>query len=84
LTPFWPFFRNAHLATIAGNYWRRNLDPQRFPVATRLFDTAPGVRVLVHSQAPTGEPKAHAMIIHGLEGSSAAGYACSLAQALLQ
>ena len=84
MTPFQPFFRNAHLATIAGNYWRRNLDPKRFPVTARLFETEPGVRVLVHSQLPGVEPKAHAIIVHGLEGSSAAGYACSLAQALLE
>jgi len=83
LTPFHPFFRNAHLATIAGNYWRRNLDPQRFPVSERLFETEPGVRVLVHSQMPEAEARAHAIIVHGLEGSSAAGYACSLAQAML-
>jgi predicted alpha/beta-fold hydrolase len=84
LFPFQPFFRNAHLATIAGNYWRRNLDPARFPVTARLFETEPGVRVLVHSQLPHRRPKAHAVIVHGLEGSSSAGYACSLAQALLE
>jgi hypothetical protein len=84
LTPFRPFFRHPHLATIAGNYWRRNLDPKRFPVTGRLFETEPNVRVLVHSQVPSGEVRAHAIIIHGLEGSSAAGYACSLAQALLE
>jgi predicted alpha/beta-fold hydrolase len=84
LIPFRPFFRNAHLATIAGNYWRRNLDPVRFPVSARLFETEPGVRVLVHSQLPHSRPKAHALIVHGLEGSSSAGYACSLAQALLE
>lgn len=83
MTPFQPFFRNPHLATIAGNYWRRNLDSVRFSVTARLFDTEPGVRVLVHSQVPAGCPKGHAIIVHGLEGSSAAGYACSLAHALL-
>jgi predicted alpha/beta-fold hydrolase len=84
LIPFQPFFRNPHLATIAGNYWRRNLDPIRFPVSAQLFETEPGVRVLVHSQLPAGRPTAHAIIVHGLEGSSSAGYACSLAQALLE
>ncbi len=84
MIPFRPFFRNPHLATIAGNYWRRNLDPVRFPVTARWFDTEPGVKVLVHSQAPAGQLKANVIIIHGLEGSSNAGYACSLAQALLE
>jgi hypothetical protein len=30
LTPFDPLFRNPHLATIAGNFWRRPLDEKRF------------------------------------------------------
>jgi predicted alpha/beta-fold hydrolase len=84
LIPFRPFFRNPHFATIAGNYWRRNLDLQQFPVTARLFETEPGVRVLVHSQFPAGRPRAHAIIVHGLEGSSEAGYARSLAEALLE
>jgi predicted alpha/beta-fold hydrolase len=84
LRPFVPFFRNPHLLTIAGNYWRRNLDEQRFPVQAKFYDTEPGVQVLVHSQAPAGEPVAHLIMVHGLEGSSAAGYARSLSQAALE
>ena len=84
LPPFVPFFRNPHLLTIAGNFWRRELDEQRFPVTTKLYDTEPDVQVLVHSQAPAGEPIAHLILVHGLEGSSAAGYARSLAQAALE
>jgi predicted alpha/beta-fold hydrolase len=82
--PFVPFFRNPHLLTIAGNYWSRELDEQRFPVRTRLYDTEPGVQVLVHSQAPPGDPIAQLILVHGLEGSSAAGYARSLTQAALE
>jgi uncharacterized protein len=84
LRPFVPFFRNPHLLTIAGNYWRRNLDEQRFPVQARFFHTEPGVQVRVDSQMPEGEPVAHLILVHGLEGSSAAGYARSLAQAALE
>jgi len=84
LPPFVPFFRNPHLLTIAGNYWRRDLDEQRFPVETKFYGTEPGVQVLVHSQAPAGEPVAHLILVHGLEGSSSAGYARSLAQAALE
>jgi predicted alpha/beta-fold hydrolase len=84
LEPFVPYFRNPHLLTIAGNYWRRELDERRFPVQTVLFDTEPGVQVLVHSQAPAGEPVAQLILVHGLEGSSSAGYARSLAQAALE
>jgi uncharacterized protein len=84
LRPFVPFFRNPHLLTIAGNYWRRELNVQRFPVQAKFFDTEPGVQVLVHSQAPATEPIAQLILVHGLEGSSSAGYARSLAQAALE
>jgi uncharacterized protein len=84
LQPFVPFFRNPHLLTIAGNYWRRDLDERRFPLETKFYDTEPGVQVLVHSQAPAGEPIAHLILVHGLEGSSSAGYARSLAQVALE
>jgi uncharacterized protein len=84
LRPFLPFFRNPHLLTIAGNYWRRNFDGDRFPVTATLYETEPGVQVLVHSQTPVSEPIAQLILVHGLEGSSAAGYARSLAQAALE
>ena len=82
--PFVPYFRNPHLATLAGNYWQRNLDELRFPVQTRFYETEPGVQVLVHSQMPASEPAAQLIMVHGLEGSSSAGYARSLAQAALE
>jgi len=84
LDPFVPLFRNAHLLTIAGNYWPRELDERRYPVTERLYETEPGVQVLVHSQHPPGEATAHVILVHGLEGSSAAGYARSFSQAALQ
>ena len=84
MEPFVPLFRNPHLLTIAGNYWPRGLDEQRFPVAANLYETEPGVKVLVHSQRPSGSPVAELVLVHGLEGSSAAGYARSLAHGALQ
>jgi predicted alpha/beta-fold hydrolase len=84
LSPFVPFFKNPHLLTIAGNYWPRELDERRFPVEARLFPTEPGVQVLVHSQRPAAPPVAELIVVHGLEGSSDAGYARSLAQAALE
>jgi uncharacterized protein len=84
LRPFVPLFRNPHLATIAGNYWTRELDEERFPVTAQLYETEPGVQVLVHSQRPAGETLAEMILVHGLEGSSDAGYARSLAQAALR
>lgn len=84
MRPFVPFFRNPHLLTIAGNYWHRPLDEQRFPVRSEYCETELGVQVLVHSQMPPGEPIAQLVMVHGLEGSSAAGYARSLSQAALE
>jgi uncharacterized protein len=84
LDPFVPLFKNPHLLTIAGNYWPRRLDVQGFPVQAKLFRTAPDVQVLIHSQYPAGEPSVELILVHGLEGSSDAGYAQSLAQAALE
>jgi len=84
LRPFVPIVKNPHFLTIAGNYWRRNLDVDRFPVEEKLYETEPRVQVLVHSQCPDGEPLGQLILVHGLEGSSAASYACSLAQAALE
>lgn len=81
---FVPLFRNPHLLTIAGNYWPRGLDEDRFPVQARLYETEPGVKVLVHSQWPAGKTVAEAILVHGLEGSSTAGYTRSLSQAALE
>jgi predicted alpha/beta-fold hydrolase len=90
LEPFVPLFRNPHLLTIAGNYWPRPADPARFPIVAELYETEPGVQVLVHSQycppGPEGQATvpAHLVLVHGLEGSSEAGYARSLSHAALQ
>ncbi len=84
MQPFQPLFRNSHAATIAGNFWPRDLDLHRFPVRARFFRTEPDVQILVHSQRPLIPPKAELILIHGLEGSSQAGYACSLAQTALE
>ena len=43
-----------------------------------VYETEPGVRVLVHSQRPAGDAKGELILVHGLEGSSASGYARSM------
>ena len=83
MRPFNPLFKSPHLLTIAGNYWPRRLDEQRFPTQAKLYETEPDVQVLVHSQRPPADPAAEVILVHGLEGSSDAGYARSLAQASL-
>lgn len=83
MQPFDPLFTNPHLATIAGNFWPRTLDSESFAVSERYFETEPGVQVLVHTQRPDVSPKGELILVHGLEGSSQAGYARSLAQTAL-
>jgi uncharacterized protein len=84
LERFDPLFRNPHLATIAGNYWKRPDGVSRWPVEAVIYQTEPDVRVLVHSQCPAGKPCGELIIVHGLEGSSDAGYARSMAYAALE
>lgn len=48
------------------------------------YQTEPGVQILVHSQRPSGAPRGQLVLVHGLEGSSQAGYARSLAAAALE
>ncbi len=82
--PFRPLFPNPHLATIGASLWPRLLDHRRFPVEPRRFRSEPEAQVLVLVQRPEGEPRAHAVLVHGLEGSSESAYMLSLAQMLLE
>jgi hypothetical protein len=84
VTPFDALFRNPHLATVAGNFWRRPASEHRWKVDALVYRTAPDVRVLVHLQRPEAQPKGHLVLVHGLEGSSAAGYARSMAHHALE
>ena len=81
-TPFVPFFRSAHLSTIASNFWKRPITIPLFPVTRRIYRTAPDVAVAVDEQTPS-DPIAHVLAIHGLEGSSNSGYLLSLSHELL-
>jgi predicted alpha/beta-fold hydrolase len=82
LRPFVPYFRNPHLSTIAGNFWKRPVDEARFPTRGVIYDGEPGTRVLVEENRPEGEPRGEVVLVHGLEGSSRSGYMISMAQAL--
>jgi hypothetical protein len=84
LRPFEPFFKNPHLSTMAGNFWSRPQVDRRWPVEAVIYQTEPEVRVLVHAQRPDGPPRGEIIFVHGLEGSSAAGYARSMAYAALE
>jgi uncharacterized protein len=84
LRPFEPFFTNPHLATIAGNFWSRPKVDQRWPPQPVVYHTEPEVSVLVHSQFPDSAPRGEIILVHGLEGSSDAGYARSMSYAALE
>ena len=84
MRPFRPIVANHHILTIAGNFWPRRLDTERYPVESKLYPTEPGVQVLVQSQQPDGEPRGDVVLVHGLEGSGESGYMRSFSQAGLE
>ncbi len=84
MRPFVPLFRNPHLLTIAGNFWPRSIDEQRFGLRSVRYETEPGTRVLVHENRPEGRSRGEVLLHHGLEGSSSSGYMISMAQCLLE
>jgi predicted alpha/beta-fold hydrolase len=84
LLPFVPLFRNPHLATIAGNFWSRPKVNTRWPPQSVYYDTEPGVKILVVTHQPGQPPHGALVMVHGLEGSSEAGYERSMAWAALE
>jgi len=68
-------FRNGHAQTIAAYAW-----PRRFRFASesdeeRLFEVAPGVRVLAHCRWQTARDKHPTIVVwHGIEGSTGSNY----------
>src|SRR5580692_11579881 len=69
---------------MAGNFWSRPDSTKRWRVEAVQYRTEPDVEVLVHSQYPQTEPRGEIVLVHGLEGSSAAGYARSMVYAALK
>jgi uncharacterized protein len=74
MAPFRPLFRNPHLQTVAGHYWRRPRAEPDPPVERRLFRTEPEVQVEVLTEGPPGEAAGEIVMVHGLEGSADANY----------
>jgi len=79
---FSPLFHNSHIATIAGNYWRRQIDENRFPARRVEYHVAPEVTVVAYEHQPEN-PLGQVVLLHGLEGSSNGGYIVSFTQAAL-
>lgn len=73
-------FRNPHMMTIAGAFWRRKF-PRLSPCTPRFFEVAPGTQVRGDSHMQQ-DPRGHATIVllHGLEGSSNSGYMLGMAE----
>jgi hypothetical protein len=65
LRPFRPIVANNHVLTTIGNFWPRRLDVERYPVESKLYQTEPGVQVLVQEQRPTGQPRGEIVLAHG-------------------
>jgi predicted alpha/beta-fold hydrolase len=81
LESFEPLFRQGDLATIAANFWPRNLDENRYPGIKELHQTEQQVQVLAMRHEPEGAVKGELIVLHGLEGSHQSGYMKSMAQA---
>lgn len=83
MPPFEPLFRNPHLQTILGHYWKRPPCDTHFPIEQHFYRTEPDVQVLVESQRPAGDAAGEILMVHGLEGSSRAVYLRSLSAVAL-
>lgn len=77
---FQPLFRNPHLLTIAGNFWRRKIDVARFPARRVEYRVDPQTVVVSLEHQPAGRVRGQIVFLHGLEGSANAGYIASFAQ----
>jgi predicted alpha/beta-fold hydrolase len=80
---FQPLFRNPHLLTIAGNFWPRQIDLQRFPATATRYEIDSNTCVLALEHQPEVHARGQIIFLHGLEGSANAGYIQSFAQEAL-
>jgi uncharacterized protein len=81
---FKPLIRNPHLSTIAGNFWRRTLDEQRYPVTRKLYKIDSCTTIVALEHQPPAPAQGQIVFLHGLEGSAEAGYIRSFSQAALE
>jgi len=81
---FQPLFRHPHLLTIAGNFWRREIDVVRFPAKRVEYVIDPRTTVVAFEHQPQGNARGQIVFLHGLEGSSEAGYIASFSQQALE
>ena len=77
---FQPIWGNPHLLTIAGNFWRREIDQVRFPATRKLYHIDSKTTIAGYEHQPAGPPRGQIVFLHGLEGSAEAGYIASFSQ----
>ena len=86
--PFRPLVRQGDLQTILGRYWPRFLDEQRYPTASRIFETESGTKVLarVNDLPWNGRSRERPAVlaIHGLTACDRAPYMLSSARTALE
>jgi uncharacterized protein len=70
--------------TIAGNFWRRSIDPVRFPAVRTDYRIDGRTAVVAFEHQPAAAPLGQIVLLHGLEGSADAGYIASFAQDSLE
>lgn len=80
---FQPLFRNPHLLTIAGNFWRRAIDESAFPAIRKQYRIDDKTCVVAIEHQPPGDARGQIVLLHGLEGSADAGYLASFSQEAL-
>lgn len=76
-SPFKPhrLFQNGHAQTIAAYFWPRRFRFSLQKDEERLFEVAPGVKVLAHCRWQTDRDKRPTIIAwHGIEGSTSSNY----------
>ncbi len=86
--PIW--LKNRHIQSLLGGWaWRHRWlrrRAARLLTASRdeIVDCGDGVRLLGHYSAQPGEPRGLAILLHGWEGSAAAGYVVSAGSVLYE
>jgi len=81
---FDPLVRNPHLLTIAGNFWPRKIDTERFPATRREYRIDEKNAVIAFEHQPDAAVRGQLILLHGLEGSADAGYIASFSQMALE
>jgi predicted alpha/beta-fold hydrolase len=81
---FQPLTRHRHLLTIAGNFWPREIDLMRFPASRVEYAVDDRNTVVAYEHQPASKARGQIVFLHGLEGSSDAGYITSFAQQALE